>query len=48
MITLYYQSGVVGEKWIPNGVPKELRTREAYKYNQFKSVKPKYITEVCD
>jgi hypothetical protein len=48
MITLYYQSGVVGEKWIPNGVPKELRTREAYKYNQFKSVKPKFITEVCD
>lgn len=48
MITLYYQSGVVGEKWIPNAVPENLRTRQAYTYNLYKSVKPKFITQVCE
>lgn len=48
MITLYYQSGMSGGKWIPNSVPLHLRTREAVKKNLFQSVKPKFITEMCE
>jgi len=48
MLTLYYQSGMDKGKWIPNSVPRELRTRAAVKQNLFKSVKPKFITEICD
>lgn len=48
MITLYHQTGVVGGKWIPNSVPKLFRDRASYKQNVYKSVKPKFITEICD
>lgn len=41
MITLFYQSGF----GIPNSVPVHLRCKETADY---KSVKPKFITEICD
>lgn len=41
MITLFYQSGFN----IPNSVPLHLRSEETH---DFKSVKPRFITEICN
>lgn len=41
MITLFYQSGF----GIPNSIPLHLRSGEAH---DFKSVKPRFITEICN
>jgi len=48
MITLYHQSGQDRTKWIPNSIPRSFRNYESYKRNVFKSVKPKFISEMCD
>jgi hypothetical protein len=48
MITLYHQSGIVGGKWIPNSVPHNYRDSNSYNDGNYKSVKTKFISEICE
>lgn len=48
MITLYFQTEPIDGIYLPNSLPIHLRNLESFYQNLFKSVKPFFITEMCD